>query len=250
MTDKKTKVETDTSVRKGQKNPQLSTQRYLQFAEVHDDVLVLKNGGLRSVLEVNSINFNLKSEDEQESIIRGYQGFLNALNFPTQILVRSRKLDIDQYLDSLRDREKKIENELLRTQMTEYIEYVQKLVEYADIMEKRFFVVVPLDPARATKKGAFGSFMEYIQPDDTVMKVLQRKREFKNLKKELDSRIGTVTTALGNCGLTIKKLSTEEIIQLFYQAYNPDISRTQKYNSMEDLAVEGNPGDNVTVNEK
>lgn len=250
MTEKNTKIAADTSVRKGQKNPQLSTQRYLQFSEVHDDVLVLKNGGLRSVLEVDSINFNLKSEDEQEAIIRGYQGFLNALNFPTQILVRSRKLDIDQYLDSLRDREKKIENELLRTQMTEYIEYVQKLVEYADIMEKRFFVVVPLDPPRAAKKGAFGSFMEYIQPDDTVMKVLQRKREFKNLKKELDSRIGTVTTALGNCGLTIKKLSTEEIIQLFYQAYNPDISRTQKFNSMEDLAVEGNPGDNVTVQDK
>jgi len=250
MTEKNTKIAADTSVRKGQKASQLSTQRYLQFAEVHDDVLVLKNGGLRAVLEVNSINFNLKSEDEQEAIIRGYQGFLNALNFPTQILVRSRKLDIDQYLDSLRKREKKIENELLRTQMGEYIEYVQKLVEYADIMEKRFFVVVPLDPARAAKKGAFGSFLEYIQPDDTVMKVLQRKREFKNLKKELDSRIGTVTTALGNCGLTIKRMTTEEVIKLFYQAYNPDMSRTQKFNSMDDLMVEGTPSENITVNEK
>lgn len=237
-------------IKQGKKTEALSTQRYLQFAEVHDDVLALKNGGLRAVLEVGSINFNLKSEDEQQSIIKGYQRFLNALNFPVQILVRSRKLDIDKYLNDLRIREKKIANNLLRDQMNGYIEYVEKLVEFSDIMEKKFYIVVPLTPARADKKGVISSFMEYITPADTVMDIMKRKREFKDLKKELDNRINTVKTALENCGLSVTQLSTQKIIEIFYQAYNPDLARSQKYSSAEEMSIEDNPGDNLVTDEK
>ncbi len=237
-------------IKKGKKTEALSTQRYLQFSEVHDDVLVLKNGGLRAVLEVGSINFNLKSEQEQQAIIQGYQRFLNALNFPVQILIRSRKLDIDVDLDDLRLRQKKIPNELLQNQMEGCIEYVQKLVEYSDIMEKKFYVVVPLTPARSDKKGVFSSFFEYISPVDTVLDIMKRKREFKDLKKELDNRINTVKTALENCGLSVSQLSTQEIIEIFYQAYNPDLARSQKYSSLEEMSVEKNPGDNLVADEE
>ena len=117
------------SVRQGDQKQMISTQRYLQFAEVHDDVLVLKNGGLRAVLEVASVNFNLKSEAEQEALISSYQGFLNVLNFPVQIYIRSRKLDIDSYIASLRQIQSQHTNDLLREQMGGYIEFVQRLVE-------------------------------------------------------------------------------------------------------------------------
>ena len=238
------------SVKKGQKNAFISTQRYLQFAEVHDDVLVLKNGGIRAALEVSSINFNLKSEEEQQSIIQGYQRFLNALNFPIQILVRSRKLDIDRYLEDLRVRQRKHTNDLLRVQMESYIEYIEKLVEYSDIMEKRFFVVVPMTPSRSDKKGMFSSFLNYIKPADTVMDIMIRKREFKRLKQELANRIETVKTGLENCGLNVTQLDTQKIIELFYQAYNPDRARTQKYSSSDEMAVVGDPGENLVVDEK
>jgi hypothetical protein len=226
-----------------------STQRYLQFSEVHDDVLVLKNGGIRAILEVSSINFNLKSETEQEAIIRSYQGFLNALNFPCQILLRSRKLDIDQYLEDLMNRQKDIKNQLLREQTLDYIEYVRKLVEYSDIMEKRFFVVVPFDPVRAQKKGTLQSFLEYISPEDTVVNIMTRKREFKELKKELDSRVATAKTALENCGLNVTQIKTEKIIELFYQAYNPDRARTQKFSSLEEMSVTEGPRENLVVDQ-
>ncbi len=233
------------SIRDGKKGKLVSTQRYLQFSEVHDDTLVLKNGGLRAVLEVSSMNFNLKSEAEQKAIIHSYQSFLNALNFPVQILVRSRKLDIDHYIADLEARHSKISNPLLQQQMGDYIDYISRLVEYSDIMEKKFFVVVPLNPVRAQKKGIFASFLDYIQPEDSVEKIIKRKREFKNLKKELDNRLQTVKTALENCGLGVRQLKTEEIIQLFYQAYNPDKARTQKFHSMADLATDGTPMDNL-----
>ena len=238
------------SVRQTSANQMISTQRYLQFSEVHDDTLVLKNGGIRAILEVQSVNFNLKSEAEQNALISSYQGFLNTLNFPVQIQIRSRKLDIDAYISKLKKRQNEIENDLLREQMAGYIDFIQKLVEYSDIMEKKFFVVVPIDPARAQKKSVWASFLDYIQPEDTVANIMTRKREFKSLKKELDARVNTVKTALENCGLGISLLTTEQIIQTFYQAYNPDLARTQKFSESDKMSIGETPADNLISDEK
>jgi hypothetical protein len=238
------------SVRQGSHNQLISTQRYLQFSEVHDDTLVLKNGGLRAVLDIQSVNFNLKSEAEQGALISSYQGFLNALNFPVQIQVRSRKLDIDAYIADLKNRQGKIENDLLREQMVDYTDFIQRLVEYSDIMEKKFFVVVPLDPIRSQNKSVWAGFLNYIQPEDTVANIMTRKREFKDLKKELDSRVNTVKTALENCGLGVTQLKTEQIIQIFYQAYNPDLARTQKFSDAEKMSIGEAPSDNLIPDEK
>lgn len=242
-------AEKDT-VKNAKKRKLLSTQRYLEFAGVHDDTLILKNGGIRAILEVSSVNFNLKSDEEQNSIIYSYQRFLNALNFPVQILMRSRKLDIDHYLDDLKEKMRHQQNELLKNQMGEYIEYISKLVEYADIMEKRFFVIVPQNPSRAEKVSIFTSFLEKISPDDTVLKVIQRRKEFKGLKKGLDESVSVVKTGLENCGLNVTRLNTEKIIELFYQCYNPQLSRTQKMKPMNEMAVSGNPEDDLVVDEK
>lgn len=238
------------SVRQGSQNQLISTQRYLQFSEVHDDTLVLKNGGLRAILEIQSVNFNLKSTVEQEALISSYQGFLNALNFPVQIQIRSRKLDIDAYIADLKNRQGKIDNDLLREQMVGYTDFIQRLVEYSDIMEKKFFVIVPLDPIRSQKRSAWTSFLQYIQPEDTVANIMTRKREFKNLKKELDARVNTVKTALENCGLGVTPLKTEQIIQMFYQAYNPDLARTQKFSDAEKMSIGESPSDNLVPDEK
>jgi hypothetical protein len=238
------------SVRQGSQNQLISTQRYLQFSEVHDETLVLKNGGLRAILEIQSVNFNLKSTAEQEALISSYQGFLNALNFPVQIQIRSRKLDIDAYIADLKNRQGKIDNDLLREQMVGYTDFIQRLVEYSDIMEKKFFVIVPLDPIRSQKRSVWTSFLEYIQPEDTVANIMTRKREFRNLKKELDARVNTVKTALENCGLGVTPLKTEQIIQLFYQAYNPDLARTQKFSDAEKMSIGESPADNLIPDEK
>ncbi len=239
-----TNKEKDT-VRSKQKQKLLSTQRYLDFAAVHDDTLVLKNGGLRAVLEVSSINFNLKSEEEQNAIIYSYQRYLNALNFPVQILIKSRKLDIDLYLENLKDKMRHQQNELLKRQMSEYVEYISKLVEYADIMEKKFYVVIPQNPPRAEKKGFLQSFWEKIHPDDKVEDIIRRRQEFKTLKTGLDERINVVTTGLENCGLSIKKLDTQKVIELFYQSYNPQLAREEKLAPVRDYAMEKNPEDNL-----
>ncbi len=208
--------------------PTLSTQTYLRISEIREDTLVLKNGGVRAVLRVNSINFNLKSEDEQNAIIYSYQGFLNTLEDPIQIVVRSKKLDIDYYLDTLSEKANKQTNTLLKKQTTEYIEYIRKLVEYADIMEKEFFVIVPEDPYRTKNSSFFSKFLGFLNAKDSYAQIKARRKEFAALKKKLAQRVNSIKIGLENCGLKVEELKTKELIHLFYESYNPSASRYQK----------------------
>lgn len=216
----------------------LSTQSYLNIGEIRDNVLVLKNGGLRAVLQTNSINFNLKSEDEQSAIIYGYQSFLNTLEFPVQILVQSRKLDIDKYIENTRAKADEHNNELLKAQTLEYCDYIQKLIEYADIMEKRFYVIVPYDPYRTQKKNKFAQFLENISGKDSLDAIKRRQKEFEELNKHLTERVSLVKAGLEGCNLRVAQLETQQLIELFYQAYNPITSRNEKIEDLEAMNVE------------
>ena len=209
-----------------------STQRFLPIAEIRDSTAVLKNGGVRAILKVSSVNFNLKSSDEQNALIYAYQGFLNTLDFPVQILVRSRKLDIDMYVDKLNAIAKAQESPLMRKQTIEYMEYIKKLVEYADIMEKRFYVIVPHDPARARDLNIFQQFSRSIHPEDSITNIRLRHREFESLRKKLSQRVNIVRAGLEGCGLRVTELGTNEIVELFYQIYNPGTSRHQKLTNL------------------
>lgn len=224
--------------KKKRSNKKASTQTNLRIGEIRDNILVLKNGGQRAVLKVSSINFNLKSEQEQNSIIAGYQGFLNSLEFPIQIVVRSKKLDIDDYIEQVRRLGDKQQNKLLQEQTYEYSEYIKKLVEYADIMEKEFYVVVPYNPARSQGHSVIQSFFQRLSPKDSYGDTKKRHEEFNNLKKNLAQRVNIAKSGLENCGLKVRELNTQEIIELFYSAYNPKLSRTQKIKDLGKTDVE------------
>lgn len=216
------------SVRKSQQNPKAATQLHLRIAEIRDNVVVLKNGGLRGVIKVSSMNFNLKSEAEQNAIIYSYQSFLNTLEFPIQIVIRSRKLDLDTYIDKLKGIAEKQTNTLLQRQTHEYIDYIQRLIEYADIMEKEFYVVVPMDPSRSQGQNFIEKFWNRMHPADSISGIIRRHQEFDQLKKNLNQRMTTTSSGLENCGLKVETLATADLIALFYQIYNPITARNEK----------------------
>lgn len=226
------------SVRQKKTSPTMSTQLFLDIAEIKDNVVVLKNGGLRAVLQTSSINFNLKSEAEQNAIIYGYQNFLNSLEFPVQIVIQSRKLDVDKYIENVREIGENHTNVLLKEQTIEYCDYIQKLVEYADIMEKKFYVVVPYDPYRAREQSAIAKFMSSISASDSVEAIRRRHKEFDAMNKGLTERINAVMGGLENCNLRIARLSTSQLIELFYQIYNPITSRNEKIEDMEKMDIQ------------
>lgn len=177
----------------------------------------MKDKSLRSILVVSSTNFALKSEEEQNALIAAYQNFLNSLDFPIQILIHSRVLDIDGYLTKLRGLASGQTNELLRIQMSEYIEYVGKLVEYASIMTKTFYVVIPYSVAVATKETFFGRMKKVLNPAATIT---ANQEDFQKQKLKLEERIEHIAGSLGGMGLRSMVLNTQELIELLYTSYN------------------------------
>lgn len=223
------------TVRSKKKSFVTSTQRYLPIAEIKEDTVVLKNGGLRAVLKVNSLNFNLKSEIEQQGIIAGYQGFINTLLFPIQILVRSTRLNIDPYIKGLQDKAHSQTSPLLKDQTLDYADFMEKLVDIADIMQKNFYVVVPVDAPSRVKRGLLIRFLDWLNIDDTRAKALQRSREFHSYSKILRDRITLIQSGLENVGVTMRRLKTDELVQLYYTTYNPISSQKQKFNNIGEL---------------
>ncbi len=194
-----------------------STQKYLNIAEIKDNTIILRDGGLKAAIAVSSTNFALKSEEEQNALVAGYQNFLNSLDFPIQILMHSRILDINGYLEKLRNLAASQTNELLRIQMSEYIEYVQRLVEYASIMSKNFYVIVPYSAGKPVKESLGSRFMKILNPASAV---IASEESFELGKQKLDERLDHVVSALGALGLRSIVLRTEELVELLYQSYN------------------------------
>lgn len=210
-----------------------STQDALAFAEIHDNTIILKDGNLRQILLCASINFSLKSEQEQNAIIFQYQNFLNSLDFPIQILMQSKKLDLSNYLSKLEGKAHKQTNELLRMQTLDYIDFIKRLINIANIMEKRFYVVVPFMVPPKIGKPALAS-----NPRQQTSKMTMSPEEFDGYKKELERRVQTIESGLGTIGIRTALLNTQQIIELLYAAYNPEEAAKEKLIAADELAGE------------
>ncbi len=211
-----------------------STQRYLDISEVKDDVLIMRDGSLRIILLVSSINFALKSEEEQNGIIASYVDFLNNISFPLQVLVQSRELSIDKYLATLKQKEKEQTNERLKLQTSAYIEYIQEMVAIGKIMSKHFHIVIPYYPTGETKRGFFKSLASSLKPA-TLIKM--KEDVFKERKKKIMIRVNNVVGGLMGMGLNSTQLDTQSLIELFYNSYNPKVSKNQKLVDTDSLRI-------------
>jgi len=201
------------------KEQSVATQQFVDIAEIKNGIVILKNGGLRRVLMVSGINFDLKSEEEQNIILYAFQNFLNTLDFSMQFVIHSRKMNIDAYIENLKKRGEQEENELLRNQISEYMEFIKSFVEQNAVMAKTFFAVVPYDPIQIS--GAASDLL-------SGLKFWEKKKD-KDKKDEgeeqkiiqLNQRTEQVISGLNQIGLRAVALNNEELIELFYNYYNP-----------------------------
>lgn len=212
-----------------------ATQRHLPIAEIKDGVVIMKDGTIRSVLLVSSINFALKSEDEQNAIISSYVGFLNSIDFPIQVVVQSRRLQIKPYLSKLIAMEKEQNNELLRIQTADYRSFVEELVQMGQIMTKRYFVVIPYDPLSNRRKSFWARLKEVLTP---VLTVRLKEERFQKRKEDLDVRVRHTVSGLTGIGLMAVQLDTQALIELYYNSYNPDIAFAETLGPIEQIQVE------------
>lgn len=196
-----------------------ATQDFVPIKEVRDGIIILKNGSLRAILMTSSLNFALKSGEEQEAILYQFQNFLNSLDFSVQIFVQSRNLDIRPYITLLEERLKVQTNDLMKIQIQEYIGFVKNFTENTNIMSKNFFVVVPYSPAIISKKTArtLGSFIK--KEEATEKEALES--DFEENRSQIEQRISVIEQGLLRTGIRIAELGTEEVIELFYKMFNP-----------------------------
>jgi hypothetical protein len=195
------------------------TQSFVPIQEVRDGIIILKDGSMRAILMTSSVNFALKSEDEQKSIIYQFQNFLNSLNFDMQIFVQSRNLDIRPYVSLLQDRLKVQTDDLMKIQIKEYMQFVKTFTEQANIMTKRFFIVVPYTPVNTNltkvKGGFFGPKKKTAKENQVIADAFAESRT------QIAQRIDVILSGVARTGVRAVQLGTEEVIEVFYQLFNP-----------------------------
>ena len=196
----------------------VATQDFVPIERVRDGILTLKNGELRAVLITSSINLALKSQDEQQAIILQFQNLLNSLEFPIQIFVESRRLNIKPYLELLTERSEEVKEELLKVQISEYIEFIRKFTSETNIMTKHFFIVIPYYPP-VLKSGT--DTLTSVLPFGKKPEVKVKDVSFEQGRIQIEQRISTVTQGLSRFGVRAARLTTEEVMELFYKLYNP-----------------------------
>jgi len=191
--------------------PRPSTQEFLEIKQIRNGVIVLKNNALRAVLMVSSLNFALKTAEEQEAILYQFQNFLNSLDFTCQIVASSRRLNITGYLDKLKELEEKEENELLKLQIKEYHSFIEGLMTGGNVVQKNFYVVVPF------------TIFEQKGPNKRKLRVFSEltEKDFQRAKGQLIQRVEFVALGLKRCGLQAIPLTTSELIELFWSLYHP-----------------------------
>lgn len=200
-------------------NAASASQDFLVIEEIRDGVVILKDGGMRMVLMVSSLNFALKSAGEQQAIFAQYQNFLNSLDFHIQFFIQSRRLNIRPYIQTLEEREKEQINDLIKIQTREYIEFIKNFSETTNIMTKTFFAVVPYSPTIFNKSGGF--FSRFTAKKSKAEVKVNDVKDFTDRKTQLEQRAEVVAQGLSRMGLRTALLGTEELVELFFKLFNP-----------------------------
>src|SRR3989344_2568424 len=196
-----------------------AAQDFLTLDTIRDGVVLMKDGSLRIVLMASAFNFALKAPEEQDAIISQYQNFLNSVDFPLQFMIQSRRLNIEPYVAMMREFEKAQENELLKIQTAEYIDFVKEFVELSNIMAKNFYVVVPFSPSIAEKSGLGGIFSQLFGKRTTTQ-TDSGADSFNEHRIQLLQRVDAVQLGLQRFGVRSVALKTDELIELFSGIFN------------------------------
>lgn len=202
----------------------ISTQSFLEFEQIREGIILLKNKGLRAVVMVSSSNFALKSDEEQNAILSQFQSFLNSLDFSAQILIHSRRLNITGYLDKLTELEKKEEEDLLKMQIAEYRGFISQIISGGQIMQKVFYVVVPFSLAEAGGAEAVKTLKF-----SAKKKAGLTEEEFQRAKTQLWQRVEFIVLGLRRCDLQAAPLNSQEIIELLWSFYHPQEAESGHY---------------------
>ena len=198
-----------------------ATQDFVPIKEIRNGVVMLKNGEMRSILLASSINFALKSADEQQAVLMQFQDFINSLDFSIQVFIESRRLDIRPYIALLENRYKEQTTDLMKLQTREYIEFIKNFTESVSIMTKSFFIVIPYMPPIISGGASSLNIFNKKPAATAASKALDATSQFEEDRSQLDQRVSVVEQGLVRCGVRVIQLGSEEVVELYYKLFNP-----------------------------
>jgi len=206
-----------------------TTQEHLDIFDIKDNLSILKNGTVCAVVQTTAVNFDLLSEIEQDAIIAAFSMLLNSITFPIQVVIRSRKLDISKYVDKVRKVESRLTDPLLRHQAESYRKFVQEVIKVNEVLDKKFYVVIPSGNSILVEKG--GSAFDWV----ARLAGAQNKRVDVNLEKvlqdgkiDLSPKVDHLIREFGRLGVKAKQLTTQELVELYFDIYNPSNMHGQR----------------------
>ncbi len=202
-----------------------TTQQFLDIYDITNDVLILKNGTSAIILTVDAMNFGLLAEEEQDAIMYAYAGLLNSLNYPIQIVVQSKTKDVTGYLRKLSEQEEKTSNETMRKRIAQYRIFVANLIHERNVLDKRFYVVIP---ATSIEMGFLGAQTFVPGKEDFNISDVERSVVIEKATNLLEPKRDHLISQFARIGLYSRQLNTQEIIQLFYVNYNPESTEGQE----------------------
>ena len=197
-------------------NQKAATQNFVPIKDIRENVVIKRNGEMLMVVLASSVNFALKSLDEQRAILQQFQNFLNTIDFSLQIYVQSRKLNIDPYIEILNGLNKKQDNDLMRIQLQEYIGFITKFTDEYDVMSKSFFVIIPYSPTKLNMSKGFSKFL-----GGSSSATSTTDQQFEEHRLQLEQRAAMVVQGLAGVGVRTMTLQKDDLVELYYHLYNP-----------------------------
>jgi len=219
-------------VQKNKPNNVYNTETMSPISEIRWDTVILKDGGLRSIIRVTGLNIDLKNYDEQQQTVEQYKRFLNGLDFPIQILIRNNYLELSDYISYMKDNVNVVAHPSLKAQWDAYINFLTNInSQQGLIFVKEFYIIIPYysleEDTKNVRKSRFKKFTDALSRQETPEKIVERYRGFLRNDKFLDTRSSVVIEWLRWVGMFAEKLTLSEIIALLFKEYNPDAHKDQ-----------------------
>lgn len=194
-----------------------TTQEFLEIEDVADDILLLRNGSCALVVETPAINFGLLSEEEQDALIYAYGALLNSLSFPLQVSIMSKRMDISVYIEYIIGQEEKQQNPIMKDRLRRYREFILSVIKDNKVLEKKFYLIIPFSYIELGVKSALGSGKSKKLP-------FSKDYILSHAKTSLFPKRDHLLRQLGRIGLKGKQLTSQQLIELFYNVYNPTVT--------------------------
>jgi hypothetical protein len=194
----------------------MSTQDHLDIADIRDDLVVLKNGKVSLVIETTSLNFDLLDGQEQDGKIYSFAAYLNSITFPIQIVIKTQRTDIAKYLKLLDSYKRKITSEAVIRQVTMYQEFINNLTESTQILDKRFYTIIPTTKLPIVESNTMKQIFGKQEKIVNIASIVEKG------KLELYPKRDAIIKQYANIGIAAKQLTNDELIKLYYSVYEPD----------------------------